>query len=622
MTTGNDHSIARIRTYTTDALRARGEEVPNRPVLKQEEKSVQQRTDAILATPKETKLPQAALDRKREKVKKSSEFLAASDATMPVPKEAAPIVSKAEEILSKEKLAAEVVASAPKPKKLVVDTTTLANEVAQIEGNFSDATTLNQAPQNISLHDDAVEGTIIQNKKRKKFRLLPAIGASLQNWFGTKKEILTKQKEPEHMVSKAETRIATIAAAARASYHVPQNDHGITVKRLTTKKREAPKTSVGIKKKEDVPAPTWTHTTDETPVDVRTLKMPEQENAPAAVPEEQVADPIDTLLQERVVAQGPPPKPVFDRAQEKEETKTPTPVAETPSTVQRNVTQPPAAKTAVSNTPPVSAVPKADPVATPVLQKKPIETKTPRLQPSAETQTATRPSRVPIYIYGLVIVGASLLGIGTSVYMFMGSTPAEQAAPIRIPSLLQTTQQIPVTLHTSKDATFQSILNASLTSRETIQIYPTMQDTSGKTIPADAQTILNSLALRTPGSFTRDISEIMFGSIDGTKPFILIQTTNFDTSFAGMLQWEPVLSSDLSPLFGSPVSESYDPYARTDTQIRTAFFRDTVIANKSARVLVDATNSERLIYSFIKQNMILITPDSETFVKLLPLIGQ
>jgi Flp pilus assembly secretin CpaC len=135
------------------------------------------------------------------------------------------------------------------------------------------------------------------------------------------------------------------------------------------------------------------------------------------------------------------------------------------------------------------------------------------------------------------------------------------------------------------------------------------------------QTIFTALELRAPGSFTRSVQEITFGGYNGTDPFILMKVTDFDTAFGGMLAWEPAMSTDLSPLFGIPVTESFDPYARTDTQIRSAFFRDTVIANKSVRVLVDAQDTERLMYAFVQPNIILITTNQATFSAIAPLVS-
>ena len=161
-----------------------------------------------------------------------------------------------------------------------------------------------------------------------------------------------------------------------------------------------------------------------------------------------------------------------------------------------------------------------------------------------------------------------------------------------------------------------------MSTRETIQIYPTIRTEENIVIPADAKMILATLSLRAPGSFTRAITDITFGSLNGTEPFILIKATNFDTAFGGMLDWEPDMSADLSPLFGLPVTQSFDPYARTDTQIRSAFFRDTIVSNKSVRVLVDAQDNERLLYAFVTPNIILIAPNTETFNTIQPLVTQ
>jgi len=87
-----------------------------------------------------------------------------------------------------------------------------------------------------------------------------------------------------------------------------------------------------------------------------------------------------------------------------------------------------------------------------------------------------------------------------------------------------------------------------------------------------------------------------------------------------MLAWEGTLSADLAPLFGAPVTESFDPTARTTDQVRTAFFRDTIAGNVSARLLVDRNNTDRLVYGFIKPNLILIAPNQDTFELVAPLV--
>jgi len=117
-----------------------------------------------------------------------------------------------------------------------------------------------------------------------------------------------------------------------------------------------------------------------------------------------------------------------------------------------------------------------------------------------------------------VIAGASLLGIGVSVYWFMSSTPMQEAVVIRIPSLFVSEVEVPVTLGNTGTATLSTILDLSIATRETTQIYPVITDATGTQIPADAQTILSALELRAPGSFTRAVTDITFGSYNGTDP--------------------------------------------------------------------------------------------------------
>jgi hypothetical protein len=121
------------------------------------------------------------------------------------------------------------------------------------------------------------------------------------------------------------------------------------------------------------------------------------------------------------------------------------------------------------------------------------------------------------------------------------------------------------------------------------------------------------------GSFGRTIREIAFGGA-AQDPFIIMKVNSFDIAFAGMLEWEQTMSSDLSPFFGDPVVITFDPSARTDTQVREAFFKDMIASNKNARLLLDQNGSDRIIYTFVDQNTILITKNKETLDVLLPRI--
>lgn len=681
-------AISRIRTFNADVSHARGEEVPAGPKLKKEKKSVQAKANAILNTPKANLVPKKAQQMKRKKSRHANEFLSANADIPPIE---APSKKEHRTELKKDLGKNifvgmdEVHKPKPLPKEIKVRTSmeqnvkvadnTLDQEVRKIQERQSTTTTFEDTPQQVSLTSDEHEGVIIQNKKQKSFRLLPAIGASIKDWAKQKQITLQQAKEPKHVVREADTRLDTITKAARNSFHAPQSDHGIVVKRLAQKNRVKKEAVLSIRKKEDIDAPTWTytdntaHTPTLEPVATPTLE-PELRPTKVPIPEpSQTPQKVDMQLKKRVVSNTTKPdiqrvtsfpEATVGQSTPRIQIRTHTtplveaaPVASIPEHTPVPVSIP--KPTALSTEPkpnrqtqsvsthvdtftlesiptPVSPTPTPAPVTTrapklePPQQDVPIPTPEEAVVPQKTRayvpSPVDRPSRIPIYVYMLVIVGASLLGIGTSVYWFMSATPTHEAVAITIPSLIQTNQQIPVPLSQTREETYNAILNASLESRETIQIYPTLKNDDGTTVPADAATIMQYVGYRAPGSFTRSIKEITFGNVDGTDPFILMRVGNFDTAFAGMLAWEPVLSTDLSPLFGSPVSASYDPYARTDSQIRAAFFRDTIISNKSARILVDAKNTQRIIYSFVKPNLILITTTEKTFNQLLPLLAR
>jgi hypothetical protein len=109
-----------------------------------------------------------------------------------------------------------------------------------------------------------------------------------------------------------------------------------------------------------------------------------------------------------------------------------------------------------------------------------------------------------------------------------------------------------------------------------------------------------------------------FGAGD-SEPYIVMKVTGFDAAFAGMLEWERSMSADLSPLFGPTVVETFDSSARTDTQVREAFFQDVIASNKNARILLDEEGEERIIYTFINQQTIIITTTKKALERLMPL---
>ena len=635
MKTGGSHSISRIRTFDGDAARAHGTKVPAVPKVQKKEVTAQDITNNLLKTsvpkaedflddtsPAEVITPPKIKEKTKEKKKKST------------PKKSASTPSKPKVSTKKNSLRTE-----------------LKEEITSVHSTSTKVSSLGEKAVYDISNNDLDGGTLITNKRRKKHRLIPSMFAAMHSWFGTKKKELTTPKKPEHTINKAESRIATITAAARESKHAPQSDHGVVIKRLTKTKRKMQSPEVLIKKKEAIEAPQWAS------IDNEDTSVNTSSNAPEILTQEVPPDVPVQIHHELPILKKVVEEKEIKKSASKPKVSTEAPQwasidnedtsVNTSSNAPEILTQevPPDVPVQIHHElpilkkvdeekeilikeqkqiPPIEQAPSPEEspkveVSKPKPKKRKTEKVSHKKRPYKATPVTT--SGIPVYVFVIVILGASLLGIGGTVYLFGSATTSEVATIVRIPTLFSADIQTPIELRGQTDI-ISTLTDTSFTTRETMLIYPTVADNSGIVQPADTQTIFRALNFKAPGSFTRGVTDISFGSYNGTDPFILMKVTNFDTAFGGLLSWEPDMSADLSPLFGPVVTKSYDPYARTATQHRSAFFRDTVVANKSVRVLVNENDTEKLMYAFINPNLILITTNSTAFNAILPLINK
>lgn len=137
--------------------------------------------------------------------------------------------------------------------------------------------------------------------------------------------------------------------------------------------------------------------------------------------------------------------------------------------------------------------------------------------------------------------------------------------------------------------------------------------------PALSEDIMAIIEPRVPGAFLRSLSPtLMFGAYDTDRaPFLVLKTDSFEIALAGMLAWEQTMSVDLEPYFGGVVRRSFDASALTRDQTREAFFKDTIVKNRDARILVDEYNNERIAYLFFDPSTILIASDTRTLEALI-----
>ena len=190
--------------------------------------------------------------------------------------------------------------------------------------------------------------------------------------------------------------------------------------------------------------------------------------------------------------------------------------------------------------------------------------------------------------------------------VFKKEAPAEETS-ITVPTFIETTTQTPLILEGTKDA-FLSALKEKVGSAAPglTQFYPTVQE-GETTRPGSSAEILHFLNTHIDERTLKSLSPtIMIGSITTSRnePFMVLQSSNFDVLFTGLLAWEPNLYADFAPLFG-------------DTPPTKIKFKDAVRDNTSTRILYDDAGNEILLYSFINQKTVVITTSGEALSELI-----
>ncbi len=236
------------------------------------------------------------------------------------------------------------------------------------------------------------------------------------------------------------------------------------------------------------------------------------------------------------------------------------------------------------------------------------------LSPVQEQTTVPAPSNkafrtfVKWGILVLIILAGIALALFASIYFNVfkkETTPAETPTPV--PTFIKTSVQTPLMLEGTKEALLTALKeNVAKAGTGLTQFYPTMREGEA-TRPGSSAEILDFLNTHIDARTQKSLSPtIMIGSIATSKnePFVILQSSNFDVLFTGLLAWEPYLYSDFAPLFGE----------QAPSKIK---FKDAVRDNTSTRILYDDAGNEVLLYSFINQKTVVITTSGEALSELI-----
>lgn len=106
------------------------------------------------------------------------------------------------------------------------------------------------------------------------------------------------------------------------------------------------------------------------------------------------------------------------------------------------------------------------------------------------------------------------------------------------------------------------------------------------------------------GSYTKNQTTDLSDQNNSSKIFMIFQSTDYEYTYAGMLEWEKTMANDLSYLFN------------TKTVDNLGTFKDLIINNKDSRVFVDGNKNILFYYTFVNQNDLIITNSESAILEI------
>jgi hypothetical protein len=219
------------------------------------------------------------------------------------------------------------------------------------------------------------------------------------------------------------------------------------------------------------------------------------------------------------------------------------------------------------------------------------------------------------FIIGVIVLIAVVLGVIAARTFNVFEAPSDVPQPdetnveeerVNVPSFFPVDNQIPISIVGSSYDFFTSLNNELNTPQDGVtQFYP-IQETETRTLLVQTWDLFSFLQAGLPLNVVRVLDNVsMFGGVktDAAEPFFIVRSYNFDSLFAGMLEWETTMYDDFLPLFesDSPVS---------------GMFVDAVKNNASVRVLYNTEGEEVLLYAFINRSTVVITSSTKALAKI------
>ncbi len=161
--------------------------------------------------------------------------------------------------------------------------------------------------------------------------------------------------------------------------------------------------------------------------------------------------------------------------------------------------------------------------------------------------------------------------------------------------------------------------------------YVTYASTTAKgstvMLPADGGALISALGLSAPDILLRNIDPASTVGVvhagDETRPFFIFRVASFERTFAGMLDWEGTMPSDLAlfyPAYPEEAKPAATTTATTSAAVHIAFtlsFADEVVDNHDVRVFRDSSGRSIVLYGYRDKETLIIARDEAAFSELL-----
>lgn len=146
--------------------------------------------------------------------------------------------------------------------------------------------------------------------------------------------------------------------------------------------------------------------------------------------------------------------------------------------------------------------------------------------------------------------------------------------------------------------------------KESLKLISLVKEVNGLKEKIGVEEFFDKLGFRAPSSLMRSLSDsYMIGTYtkNETSLFVILQSKDYEYTYAGMLSWEETMAGDMFDLFELKTEEN-------KIEINNREWKDVVMENKDSRILFNEEQKPILYYMFADRENVVIT-DSKDAIK-------